>query len=70
MSAETAHGKAAHHIEAPDKEYDVRELFGIDIDMKVMGFSEPSDYVPLSILIINLIKKQHSHLQAFLIIAA
>ena len=46
MSADTTHGKAAHHIEAPDKEYDVRELFGIDIDMKVMGFSEPSDYVP------------------------
>ena len=46
MSADTAHGKAAHHIGAPDKEYDVRALFGIDIDMKVMGFSEPSDYVP------------------------
>ena len=46
MSEDTTHGKAAHHIGAPDKEYDVRELFGIDIDMKVMGFSEPSDYVP------------------------
>lgn len=46
MSADSTHGKAAHHIGAPDKEYDVRELFGIDIDMKVTGFSEPSDYVP------------------------
>ncbi|UUX51674.1 cobaltochelatase subunit CobS [Nisaea acidiphila] len=38
--------KPAHHIEAPDTEVSVRETFGIDIDMKVPAFSEPSDYVP------------------------
>lgn len=30
----------------PDAEVDVREVFGIDVDMKVPAFSEPSDHVP------------------------
>ncbi len=30
----------------PDKELSVREEFGIDIDMEVMGFAEPSEHVP------------------------
>ena len=38
--------KPAHNIEAPDTEVSVRETFGIDVDMKVPAFSEPSDYVP------------------------
>ena len=46
MSADTVHGRAAHHIAAPDTTYSVRELFGIDSDLMVPGFSEASDYVP------------------------
>ncbi len=30
----------------PDKELSVREEFGIDIDMEVMGFAEPGEHVP------------------------
>ncbi|MGC6530898.1 MAG: cobaltochelatase subunit CobS [Candidatus Puniceispirillaceae bacterium] len=47
MSSDTAHGRPAHHISAPDATYSVRELFGIDSDMTVPGFSESSDYVPM-----------------------
>ena len=47
MSSDTAHGRPAHHISAPDTTYSVRELFGIDSDMTVPGFSESSDYVPM-----------------------
>ena len=39
--------KLAHHITAPDVEVSVREKFGIDLDMKVQAFSEPSEYVPV-----------------------
>ncbi len=39
--------KPAHHIEKPDTEISVREVFGIDIDMKAPAFSEASEYVPL-----------------------
>ena len=39
--------KLAHHIAAPDVEVSVREKFGIDLDMKVPAFSEPSEYVPV-----------------------
>ena len=39
--------KLAHHITAPDVEVSVREKFGIDLDMKVPAFSEPSEYVPV-----------------------
>ena len=38
--------KQAHHLEAPDTEVSIRETFGIDIDLKVPAFSEPSEYVP------------------------
>ncbi len=31
---------------APDRSLSVRELFGIDSDMEVMGFSESNEYVP------------------------
>src|SRR5690606_19167541 len=30
----------------PDTEYSARELFGIDTDMKVMGYKEASSHVP------------------------
>ena len=30
----------------PNKEYSARELFGIDTDMKVKGYAEPSEHVP------------------------
>ena len=46
MSADTVHGRAAHHLGAPDTEYNVRDLFGIDVDLTVPGFSVASDYVP------------------------
>ena len=46
MSADTVHGRAAHHIGAPDTTYNVKDLFGIDVDLMVPGFSEASDYVP------------------------
>ena len=46
MSADTVHGRAAHHLGEPDTEYNVRDLFGIDSDLIVPGFSEASDYVP------------------------
>ena len=46
MSAETTHGQAAHSLSAPDIEVDAKKLFGLDIDLKVPAFSEPSAYVP------------------------
>ena len=36
----------------PSVEIDVRKTFDIDVDMKVMAFKEPNEYVPT----INLIK--------------
>ena len=33
-------------MEAPDREVDVREMFGIDIDMKVPAFSQADERVP------------------------
>ena len=30
----------------PNLEIDVRKTFDIDVDMKVMGFKEPNEYVP------------------------
>ncbi|HNJ48232.1 MAG TPA: AAA family ATPase, partial [Novosphingobium sp.] len=33
-------------LEAPDREIDVREVFGIDIDMKVPAFSQPDERTP------------------------
>ena len=35
-----------HFAPEPDTQYDARELFGLDLDMKVPGFREPSDAVP------------------------
>jgi cobaltochelatase CobS len=46
MSADTVHGRAAHHMAAPDTTYNVKDTFGIDSDLIVPGFSEGSDYVP------------------------
>ena len=46
MSTDSVHGRAAHHLGAPDTEYNAKDLFGIDSDMMVPGFSVASDYVP------------------------
>ena len=46
MSAETTHGQASHEMNAPDIEVNVRDLFGLDIDMRVPAFSTGSAYVP------------------------
>ncbi|MBT5810108.1 MAG: cobaltochelatase subunit CobS [Rhodospirillaceae bacterium] len=36
----------AHELDAPDTKLSVREIFGLDTDMIVPGFSVSSDYVP------------------------
>ena len=36
----------AHSLSAPDTEVNVRDVFGIDVDMMIPAFSEASDYVP------------------------
>ncbi len=38
--------ETAHHLQAPDTEISVREVFNIDSDLKVPAFSKPSEYVP------------------------
>jgi cobaltochelatase CobS len=38
-------GEAAN-TGSPDTEIDVREVFGIDVDLKIPAFSEPSEHVP------------------------
>ncbi len=35
-----------HPLDAPDLEVSVRQVFGIDSDMKVPAFSEGCEYVP------------------------
>ena len=46
MSAkDNSERKQAHHIEAPDTEVSIRDAFGIDLDLMVPAFSEPSEYV-------------------------
>ncbi|NQW09096.1 MAG: cobaltochelatase subunit CobS [Alphaproteobacteria bacterium] len=39
--------KPAHHLDRPDREVSARELFGLDINLMVPAFSEPSEYVPI-----------------------
>lgn len=46
MSVNMTHGQAAHALDGPDIEVDARDLFGLDIDVKLPAFSEGSDYVP------------------------
>ncbi|MDO8359909.1 MAG: AAA family ATPase, partial [Devosia sp.] len=36
----------ADYTNVPNKEFSVRELFGIDTDMKVKGYAEADDHVP------------------------
>ena len=38
--------KPAHHLDQPDTTVNVRDVFGIDVDMTVPAFSEPSEYTP------------------------
>ena len=42
----TEYGRALEGSGIPDIQVDVRETFGLDVDLKVPGFSEPSDHVP------------------------
>ena len=46
MSAIPSNAQPAHSLSAPDIEIDVRDALGIDVDMKIAAFSEPSEYVP------------------------
>lgn len=46
MSPESTHGRPAHMLAGPDIEVNAAELFGIDVNMTVPAFSEPSEYVP------------------------
>ncbi len=36
----------AHFQEAPDKEVSAKEIFGVEVDLKVPAFSEANEYVP------------------------
>ncbi len=47
MSEDTMKGRPAHSLPAPDSMVDARKIFGLDSDMQVPAFSEPSDYVPV-----------------------
>jgi cobaltochelatase CobS len=47
MSEDTLKGRPAHSLPAPDSMVDARKIFGLDSDMQVPAFSEPSDYVPV-----------------------
>ena len=46
MSDFINNSNTANSITAPDTHYDVKETFGLDIDMQVPGFSASSEYVP------------------------
>ena len=46
MSEIINNGVDAHSIPTPDTNYNVRETFGLDLNMEVPGFSEISEYVP------------------------
>ena len=46
MSEIINNGIDAHSIPTPDTNYNVRETFGLDLDMEVPGFSDSSEYVP------------------------
>ncbi|HKI74452.1 MAG TPA: cobaltochelatase subunit CobS [Pseudomonadales bacterium] len=40
------HGNALEGSGIPNIQVDVRDTFGLDVDLKVPGFSEPTDHVP------------------------
>lgn len=46
MTAKTLESEHGHPLDAPDIEVSVRDVFGLDIDMKVPAFSERSEHVP------------------------
>jgi cobaltochelatase CobS len=45
-NAEGQEQSKSHELDAPDVEVSVRQTFGLDVDMKVPGFSSGSEYVP------------------------
>ena len=46
MSDASIHNGIAHPLGQPDTEFDAKSLFGLELDMKVQGFSEASEYTP------------------------
>ncbi|MCH8917210.1 MAG: cobaltochelatase subunit CobS [Proteobacteria bacterium] len=46
ITAGSGSGSSAYPLDAPDLEVSVRQVFGIDSDMKVPAFSEGCEYVP------------------------
>lgn len=46
MSKRTTGTKADAKISVPDKEVSARDVFGLDVDMKVPAFSTPTEHVP------------------------
>ena len=42
----TQQGNALEGLGIPDTEVDVRETFGLDVDLKIPAFSVRSDHVP------------------------
>jgi len=42
----TAEKPAGHWTDLPDRQVSVREVFGLDTDMKVPGYTQPTDLVP------------------------
>ena len=45
MTAKTLESEHGHPLDAPDIEVSVRDVFGLDIDMKVPAFSERSEHL-------------------------
>ena len=46
MTDASLHNGTAHPLGQPDTTYNVRDIFGLDLDMQVPGFSVASEYVP------------------------
>ena len=46
MTDASLHSGTAHPLGQPDTTYNVRDIFGLDLDMQVPGFSVASEYVP------------------------
>ena len=46
MSDASIHNGMAHPLGQPDTTFNAKTLFGLDIDLEIPGFSEPSEYTP------------------------
>ena len=47
MSDASIHNGMAHPLGQPDTKFNAKSLFGLEIDLEVPGFSEPSEYTPI-----------------------